>query len=283
MRPRGPRRGCPSARIWRGLLLLALVVAFLYPLLWMLSASLQPEGRALGRGLFDFPEGIHPENYPTALRAMGHFGLELRNTVFLTLSSIAGQLLCCSLAGYAFARLRFPGRDALFLLILATMMLPPQVLAIPQFLLYRQLGMVDSFWPLLLPTFLGGAPFFIFLFRQFFLGIPLDLIEAARVDGCRFWGVYWRVMLPLSRPVLGTVAVFTFLATWNDFWSPLIYLNSENHQTLTLALAAFDHSYRVAVEWLMAGTSVVLAPCAIVFFLCQKVFLRGVRLSGSKG
>lgn len=265
------------------IVLLALAAAFLWPILWMLSAALQPENRALGRGLFELPDGIHLENFPIAARTMGDFPRLLWNTSLLTVACIAGQLVCCSLAGYALARLRFRGRDALFLLVLATMMLPPQVLAIPQFLLFRQLGLIDTFWPLILPTVFGGAPFFIFLFRQFFLSIPHELVEAARVDGCRFWGVYWRIMLPLARPVVGTVAIFTFLATWNDFWAPLIYLNSEENQTLTLALASFNQSYRVAVEWLMAGTSMVLAPCVLVYFLFQRVFLRGVRLSVGKG
>lgn len=272
--PRGLAKGLHRA------LLLVLAAAFLLPLLWMVAASLQPQGKALEYGMFQFPEGLHPENYPQALAQMGGFGRLLLNTTLLTLACIAGQLFCCSLAGYAFARLRFPGRDGLFLLVLATMMLPPQVLAIPQFLFFRQLGLIDTFYPLILPTVLGGAPFFIFLFRQYFLTLPVELAEAARVDGCGFFGTYFRIMLPLAKPVVGTVAIFTFLATWNDFWAPLIYLNSEDKQTLSLALASFNQSYRVAVEWLMAGSSVILAPCALVYFLTQGWFLRGVRLSG---
>ncbi len=273
----------------RRLLLAVLAALFLLPLAWVLSAALQPEGTALLRGLFAFPDGLRLENFRLAAERMGGrggaagFWRLVWNTSLLTVLSIAGQLTCCSLAGYAFARLRFRGRDTLFLLVLATMMLPPQVLAIPQFLLFRQLGLVDTWGPLLLPTVLGGAPFFIFLFRQFFLTIPPELTEAARMDGCGFFGTWWRVMLPLARPVVGAVTIFTFLATWNDFWAPLIYLNSEEKQTLTLALAAFNQSYRVAVEWLMAGTSLVLAPCILVYFLFQRVFLQGVRLSGAKG
>ena len=260
-----------------------LSVLFLLPLLWMVSLSLQPPDRGLGRGLFEFPDGIRTENYGEAVRHMGAFSTQLTNTLLLTLLSIVGQLFCCGFAGYAFARLRFRGRDALFLVVLATMMLPPQVLAIPQYMLYRNLGLIDTFWPLLLPTFLGGAPFFIFLFRQFFLSLPRELTEAARLDGCGPFRTFCFVLLPLSRPVIGAVAIFTFLATWNDFWAPLIYLNSEQNQTLTLGLTAFTQAYRVAVEWLMAGTSIVLAPCLIVYFLAQKVFLRGIRLQGAKG
>ncbi|TAH37913.1 MAG: carbohydrate ABC transporter permease [Planctomycetota bacterium] len=276
-----PERG--FARWSHRALLLALAAAFVLPFLWLISASLQPEGKALGRGLFAFPDGVHLENYPTALQIMGDPKVLIFNTVVLTLACVLGQLFCCSLAGYAFARLRFRGRDTLFLLVLATMMLPPQVLAIPQFLLFKEFGLIDTFGPLILPTVLGGAPFFIFLFRQYFLTIPHELAEAARMDGCGFFATYWKVMLPLARPVVGTVAVFTFLATWNDFWAPLIYLNSEDKQTLTLALATFNQTYRIAVEWLMAGTAVVLAPCVLVYFLSQKFFLRGVRLSAGKG
>lgn len=269
--------------LWRAGLLLASAALFVYPLLWMVATSLQPADRGLGRGLLEFPDGAHPANYATAVEHMGDVGVQLTNTIVLTVLSIVGQVTCCGLAGYAFARLRFRGRDALFLLVLATMMLPPQVLAIPQYMLYRRLGLIDTFAPLLLPTFLGGAPFFIFLFRQFFLSIPAELTEAARLDGCSTFQTFRHVMLPLAAPVVGAVTIFTFLATWNDFWAPLIYLNSQDNQTLTLGLTAFTQAYRVAVEWLMAGTSMVLAPCLIVYFLTQRVFLRGVRLRGAKG
>lgn len=160
------------------------------------------------------------------------------------------------------------------------MMLPPQVLAIPQFLLNRELGLIDTYYPLVLPTVLGGAPFFIFLFRQYFLTIPGELMEAARVDGAGPFRTFFLVMLPMAKPVIGAVAIFTFLATWNDFWTPLIYILSPEKQTLTLGLAAFNQSYRVAVEFLMAASSLVLAPCVIVYFVFQKVFVRGVRMSG---
>jgi multiple sugar transport system permease protein len=270
-------------RLAHRLILLLLAVAFLLPLLWMLILSLQQQGVGLEAGISSFPRGVHPENYSTAVEQMEGFWHLFANTALITVASILGQIFCCSLAGYAFARVQFPGRDALFLLVLATMMLPPQVLAIPQFLLYRQLGLIDTFYPLILPTLLGGAPFFIFLFRQYFLTIPPELSEAARVDGCGPFRTFLFIMLPLARPVVGTVAIFTFLATWNDFWAPLIYLNSPENQTLTLGLAAFNQSYRVAIELLMAASSMVLAPCVIVYFLFQKVFLRGVRLSGAKG
>lgn len=263
--------------------LVVLAACFCVPLIWMVVLSFQHEGVGLTAGMTSFPRGVHPENYATAVEQMEGFWHLFANTAFLTIACIFGQVFCCSLAGYAFARLRFVGRDALFMLVLATMMLPPQVLAIPQFLFYRQLGLIDTFYPLILPTLFGGAPFFIFLFRQYFLTIPPELTEAARVDGCGPFKTFFFIMLPLARPVVGTVAIFTFLATWNDFWAPLIYLNSPENQTLTLGLAAFNQSYRVAIELLMAASSLVLAPCVLVYLIFQKVFLRSVRLSGAKG
>lgn len=264
--------------------LLALLAAtFVLPLLWLLAMSFQGQGAGLQAGMFSFPQGLHPENYPEAVRQMDGFGRMLANTVLITVACILGQLFCCSLAGYAFACLRFRGRDALFLLVLASMMLPPQVLAIPAFLLWRQVGLVDTWAPLILPSVLGGAPFFIFLFRQSFLAIPAEVREAARMDGCGPWRTYFHVMLPLVKPVLGTVAVFTFLATWNDFWTPLVYITSPDRQTLTLGLAAFNQAYRVAVELLMAGSALVLAPCLLAYFVFQRFFLREIRTRAGKG
>lgn len=271
------------SRTLERLLLAVLAAAFIVPIAWMVTVSLQGEGAGLEAGFTSFPQGLHPENYPEAVRQMDGFGRMLLNTVLITIACIAGQLFCCSLAGYAFACLRFCGRDGLFLLVLATMMLPPQVLAIPQFILWRNLGLVDTWAPLILPSVFGGAPFFIFLFRQSFLAISPEVREAARLDGCGPWRTYFHVMLPLVKPVLGTVAVFTFLATWNDFWTPLIYITTPDHQTLTLGLAAFNQAFRVAVELLMAGSALVLAPCLLAYFIFQRFFLREIRTRGGKG
>ncbi len=267
----------------RRLVLLAVGLFYALPLLFMLEVSLQAEGR----GLVDGPgvllrDGAHFENYAAALGAMGGVPRLFANTLLLTVVSIAGQLLCCSLAGYAFARLEFRGREGLFLCVLATMLLPEQVSAIPRFLLFRWLGLVDTFAPLILPTVLGGAPFFVFLFRQAFLSLPPELSEAARIDGASEWKIYWRVCLPLVRPMLATVGVLTFLATWNDFWAPLLYLLSPDNRTLTLALAGFHQGYNTAVEHMMAATAVVIAPCLLVYFLTQRLFLGGIRTAASK-
>ncbi len=274
----------------KGLLFL-LAFLFLAPLLWMVNASLKPEGMAIQEPL---TPSMDPEfgNYVEALTRMGAFDQEkplrgfLRialNTVVLTAFSIVFQVLTCSLAGFAFAKLRFRGRDFLFILVLATMMLPLQVTVIPQFVLFRGLGWIDTFLPLLAPCLFGGSPFFIFLFRQYFLTLPRDVIDAAKLDGAGWFTLYFRVLLPLSRPVVATVSVFTFLFVWNDLWMPLIYLSSPENGTLTLALAGFSRTYRVSVELLMAASTVVLFPCLIIYFIAQKYFVTGVRLTAGKG
>lgn len=263
----------------------ALVVAALgfgFPLVLLVEMSLHPEGAALGRPTRALLTDTAFENYAEALRRMGDFPRLLANTASITALSIAGQLFVCSFAGFAFARLQFRGRDPLFLCVLATMLVPEQVAAVPRFLLFRSLGLVDTWYPLVLPTVLGGAPFFIFLFRQAFLALGDELGEAARMDGASPLRMYWHVFLPLVRPMLGTVAIFTFLATWNDFWAPLLYVLSPEKRTLTLALAGFSRTFSTSVEHLMAASAVVLAPCLVVYFVFQRVFLQAVRTAARK-
>lgn len=278
-----------NASLVRRALLLAVGATFLAPFFFMIAVSLRPEGRGLASTpleLLGFDRGgdwtLHFENYAKALAKLDGFPRLFANTLAITLLSIAGQLLVCSMAGYAFARVRFRGREALFALVLASLMVPEQTSALPRFLLFKSLGLVDTFYPLLLPTVLGGAPLFIFLFRQYFLALPAELSEAAAVDGASHFQSYRRIFLPLARPMLATVAIFTFLATWNDFWGPLVYLLSPDNRTLTLALAGFNRSYDTAVELMLAASAVVLAPCVLVYFLAQRLFLRGVEVAASK-
>ncbi len=269
------------ARLAWGACALLVALVFGYPLYFLLAVSLQAEGRGL-----DAPTlagATHFENYARALGQMGDFPRLFANTLLVTVLSIAGQLLSTSLAGYALARVRFRGRELCFALVLAAMCFPDAVGSIPRFLLFRALGLVDTFGPLVLPTVLGGAPLFVFLFRQYYRSLPEELGEAARVDGCSHLGTWWKVMLPLSRPMLVTVGLFTFLATWNDFWAPLIYLVSPEKRTLSLALAGFQRTYDTSVECLMAASVVVLVPCLVVYFLGQHLFLRGMRVAASKG
>lgn len=268
--------------VWKRIALALTAWAFLVPLVYMLSVSLHAEGRGLGGSWSSAASDPHWENYPAALARMGDWTQLIANTLLVTVLCVAGQLFTCSLAGYAFARIEFRGRDALFAAVLATLMIPEQATAIPRFLLFRAFGAIDTFVPLVLPSILGGAPFFVFLFRQYFLALGPELGEAARVDGCSHLRAWWSVFLPLARPMLVTVGIFTFLGAWNDLWTPLIYLVSPQKSTLTLALASFNRSYDTAVELMMAASGIVLAPCLIVYFLLQRLFLRGIEVAAAK-
>lgn len=271
------------------------------PFVWMIAASLDIQQNVLGGRvdwLFDDPQWA---NYPAALRRMGAVldvngdGLvgvlevvrmrfpALANTIVVTTAAILGQILSSSLVGFGFARFRFKGRGTLFMLMLSTMMLPAQVTMVPMFVLFRHLGMIDTFWPLIIPMWLA-SPFFAFMFRQFFTQVPEELIEAARIDGASNWRIYWQLMLPLSGPVIAIVAIFTFMTTWNDFLGPLIYLNSPENRTLALALAAFNGQYGVRdAHLLMAASFITMLPCIILFFAAQKYFVESVATSGLKG
>ncbi len=222
-------------------------------------------------------------NYPDALGAdKMNFGPALANTVVITTLTLIGQVISCSLVGFGFARFRFKGRNLLFMLMLSTMMLPAQVTMIPLFILFKNLGMIDTIGPLVIPAFLGG-PFFVFMFRQFFSSIPEELLEAARIDGCSHWRTYWQIMLPLSGPVIAIVAIYTFLGSWNDFLGPLIYLNSPEKRTLALALNGFKGEYGTKEpQLLMAASVVCLLPCVLLFFAAQRYFVQSTASSGLK-
>ncbi|GIX06286.1 MAG: hypothetical protein KatS3mg115_0689 [Candidatus Poribacteria bacterium] len=204
------------------------------------------------------------------------------NTVIVTALNIVAQLISCSLVAYAFARLRWPGRDPIFMLLLSTMMLPPQVTMIPVFLIMRKLGLYDTLHPLWIGSLFGSA-FFIFLLRQFFLTIPRDLEEAAMIDGCGFFGIYWRVMLPLVKPALAAIAIFQFMGAWNDFLGPLIYIAREEKMTLSLGLQLFQSMHSTEYGMLMAASTMMTLPVIAIFFLAQRYFIQGVTLTGLKG
>ncbi|MEO0586704.1 MAG: carbohydrate ABC transporter permease [Planctomycetota bacterium] len=232
----------------------------------------------------DVVERVTPRwsNYPESLERMD-FANALANTTIITLACVIGQVLSSSLVGFGFSRFRFRGRNFLFILMLSTMMLPPQVSMIPLFIGFRYLGMIDSFWPLILPMWLG-SPFYVFMFRQFFTQVPEELVEAARIDGATNLRIYWQIMLPLSQPVIAIVAIYTFMFTWNDFLGPLIYLNSPENRTLTLALNAFNGNYGVSdVQLLMAASFVTMLPCIVLFFAAQRYFMDTGASSGLKG
>ncbi len=270
---------------WRTYLATALVwgvaLLFLIPFLWMISSSLKPNYQ-----IFEVPPRWIPnppqwDNYSEALTTLP-FDRYMVNTAIITALTIVGHVVSCTLIAYAFARLRAPGRDVLFLVVLATMMLPYPVTMVPLYVLFKQLGWINTFLPLTVPAFFGSA-FYIFLLRQFFLTIPPDFEDAAIIDGANTLQILWRVILPLSMPAVATVAIFTFQAAWNDFLAPLIYLQKPELYTVTLGLQFFRSTYTTNWAYLMAASLVTSLPVIVVFFLAQRYFIEGITLSGVKG
>ena len=272
--PRRRRRPSP----WH-LVLIPLAVVMVTPLAWMVMTSIQTpeEARHFPPVL---PSGIHWQNYTAALAAVP-FGRFFVNTTIVTGVTVLGNLVLCSLAGYAFARFRFFGRDVLFVVILATLMIPFQVVMIPTFLIVRHLGLIDTLGALMLPNLV--TPFGIFLMRQFFRTLPIELEEAARIDGCSRLGTLFRIVLPLSGPALATLAVITFLYNWNDFLWPLIAIQSEEHMTLQLGLSTFQGAHSTAWTLLMAGNVMGVLPMLLAFLLAQRQFVRSIASAGIKG
>jgi len=255
----------------------------LLPIVWMLTTSLK-EPKAIW--IYPpqwFPKPIVWRNYVEAMTFLP-FGRYFANTIFIAVTGIIGSLLSASLAGFALARLRAPFKEVLFVLILSPMFLPPQVTMIPLFILYKILGWLDSWKPLIVPAFFGGGAFNIFLLRQFFSTIPLELDQAARIDGCSNFGILWRIIIPLSKPALATVAIFGFISRWNAFLYPLIYINSDDKMTVALGLSRFQGAYGTTVwHLLMAASLVAVMPCILVFFFAQEYFVQGIQMTGMKG
>lgn len=265
------------------LLLLGFGFLFALPLFWMISTSLKVDAQIFVYPPIWIPNPIQWSNYLRAVNAIP-FGLYARNTLTISILSMIGQVISSSLVGYGFARIRWPGRDLVFILVLSTMMLPYQATMIPLYIVFRKLGWVGTFAPLIVPSFFGYA-FNIFLFRQFFRTIPNELADAARMDGCNEFGIYRWIILPLSKPVIATVALFDFLYNWNDFQGPLIYLQDSERYTLSLGLQSFGGNFGRAMEpaMLMAAAAIVVLPAILVFFLAQRTFIQGISLTGIKG
>jgi ABC-type glycerol-3-phosphate transport system permease component len=270
-----------AARLLIYLVLLAGAVWFVLPLMWMATSSLKTKADIFQYPPVLFPWPFHLENYAD-LFAVWPFWAYLRNTLTITVPSVFGQVLSSSLAAYGFARMRWPGRNVVFVVVLATMMLPFQVTMIPLYIIFRQLGWIGTFAPLIVPNFFGSA-FDIFLLRQFFLGIPAELTDAARIDGCGHPRIYWRIILPLAKPALATVALFEFLYNWNDFLGPLIYLQDNSQYTLSLALQNFQSLHQPQPQLLMTAATIMVVPIIVVFFLAQRTFIQGITLTGLKG
>jgi multiple sugar transport system permease protein len=268
--------------------------AFVFPLWWMTVVSLETPERAGAAitgsgGVALVPPSPQFHNYLDAIRETGSkpwmgFVDALANSIVVTVLVVLGTVVSSSLVGYAFARLRFRGSRALFLVMLGTMMLPGQVTMIPLFLVFRQFGWIDTLMPLVVPAFFGNA-FFIFMYRQFIAQIPESLVEAARVDGLGHLAIWWRIVLPLCRPVTAICAVFTFIGTWNDFLAPLIYLHSDEKSTLAVALNGFKNQYGGLddVHLLMALSVLTMIPCIVLFIAAQKTFVEGLARGAVKG
>ncbi|MFA4838801.1 MAG: carbohydrate ABC transporter permease [Candidatus Neomarinimicrobiota bacterium] len=264
------------------LLLIAVSVVLILPFLWIISTSLKGSESIFAIPPQWIPKQIHWDNYAKVFTKMPFF-IYMKNSIFISVMTILGTLISGSLVAYAFACMKWPGRDWLFVFMLGTMMLPMQVTMIPVFVLFKQFGWLNTFKPLIVPAFFGGGAFNIFLLRQFFLTIPKDLFEAARLDGCSEFRIYWEIVLPLAKPALATVAILTFMMTWNDFLGPLIYISDKLKGTLALGLAMFVGQYQTEWGVLMAASVLVMLPIIILFFLFQKYFIQGFMMSGIKG
>jgi multiple sugar transport system permease protein len=265
---------------WGLLLLLATALLFSIPLVWMLLSSLKPAGQLTEDPYSLLPRTWQWSNFSEALDSMPYL-VYLANSLLLCTGTVIGSVLSCSLVAYGFARLRWRGRRLLFGILIATMLLPWHVTMIPRFLLFRELGWYNHLTALIAPTFLGDA-FFIFLLRQFFLSIPEELSEAARLDGLGEWGIFWKIILPLSKPALATVALFQFIATWNDFGGPLLYLNDPDRFPLAYGLEQFVSSYSDQTHLLMAAAVLFTLPMVVLFLFTQRTFLRGISTTGLK-
>lgn len=262
-------------------LLLFLGLAFFLPFYWLVATSLKSDVEVFAMPPVWVPRELLWGNFGRAVRYIPFF-MYLKNTLVICGLSVIGTLISSSLVAYSFSRIQWPGRNALFLVLLATMMLPAQVTMIPVFAIFRTLGWVDTILPLVAPHFLGSA-FFIFMLRQFFLTIPLELSDAARIDGCSEWATYRRVILPLSKPALATVGLFTFIGAWNDFGGPLLYLNDERKATLSLGLQQFVSQHNAEWSLLMAASTLMTIPIILIFFFAQRTFIQGIALTGLKG
>lgn len=273
-----------KASLFRHALMVGASFVMLYPLLWMVASSFKPES-AIFTDMSLVPPSLDPRNYIQGWNALEvSFSRFYLNSFVIASLAVAGNVMSCSLTAYAFARLKFRGRNILFALMMATLMLPYHVTLIPQYVLFLNIGWVDTILPLVVPKFMAVDAFFIFLMVQFFRGLPRELDEAAMIDGCGPWKIYWMIILPLSKPVLATAAIFSFLWTWNDFFGPLIYLNDIANYTVPLALRAFiDATGTSAWGQMFAMASLALAPIFLFFLFFQRLIINGIAMSGLKG
>jgi ABC-type glycerol-3-phosphate transport system permease component len=271
--------------------LVAFSIIFLIPFLWMVFTSVKAPWDAVSYppSLFPDPTKLSMINFEYVGRTFPfYFGF--RNTMLIVVGVEVGRLISASLVAYSFARLRFRFKTPIFLAVLSTMMLPYHVTMVPQYLMFKELGWIDTFYPLIVPAFLGGGAFYVFLLRQFFQTIPLEYDDSARIDGAGVLAIFWYIILPMSVPALGVVAIFTFIGEWNDFFAPIIYLNSTENKTLAIHLLDWQRLVHIGGTrrdrtWssIMTASMLLTLPPLVVFFVAQRYFIQGIVISGVKG
>lgn len=262
--------------------LLAVSLLMIVPFFWMVSTSVKDETKVFQFPPQWWPDPLRFDNYSKVFETQP-FHLYFFNSLYIATLVTVGTCLCASLAGYAFARLNFPFKNVIFLVLLSSMMIPTEVTAIPLFIWMSNLNLANTHFPLIVPPMLGaGGMFGVFMLRQFFITMPADLDEAAKIDGCTPWGIFWRIMLPQATPALAALSIFTFLHSWNEFFEPLIYLSSKELYTLPLALSLFTDQSGTQWHLLMAASVMATVPLLTVFFFAQRRFIEGVALTGLK-
>jgi len=262
--------------------LILISLTIILPIFWMLITSLKKTGTELTFPPQWIPNPIVWQNYLTVIKTLPFLKF-LQNSLLIASLCTIGQVVVGSLVAFSFAQMKFPGRDKLFLVCLSSIMLPDAVLLVPTFIMFSKLGWIDSILPLVVPAFFGGKAFYIFLARQFFKGIPKDLFDAARVDGCSSLGLWWNIAMPLSKPMLITIALLRFLVEWNDFMGPMLYLRSMENRTLAVGLFTFLSQYGGEWNYLMAATTMMALPLVIIFLFTQKYFIEGIATTGLSG
>ena len=268
-------------RIWRHLILIPLALVFAIPLLTLISGSLKSREQ-LKRDPYSFlGNEVHPENYSAAIESMPFWTYTL-NSLILCLGCVLGTTLSCALVAFSISKIRWPGRRVIWWSVIIALLLPWHVTMIPRFLVISQAGLYNTLWAIILPTFLGEA-FFIFLLRQFFLALPDELFEAAQIDGLNFWQMFSKIAVPLSIPALATVGLFKFIEVWNDFGSPLLYLNDPEKFPLAYGLERFVSSYADQTHLLLAAAVLFTVPIIVIFLLAQRTFVQGISTTGIKG
>lgn len=279
--PRRGRRALMGSAL-RHAVLTVLGLTFVFPLIWMLDTSLKSLPQAVTYPPVWLPHPVEFSNYPQALTSLP-FGQYFLNTLLYCVTTMVGVGISSSLVAYGFSRVDWPGRDKVFFVMVATLLLPFVVTLIPLFVLFKNLGWVGSFKPLIIPTFFGSSVFSTFLLRQFFMTIPRALSEAARVDGAKEMTIFLRIILPLAKPALATVLLFQFIYCWNDFLGPLIYINSSALYPIAIGLNEFLGQHGTNWGWLMAASTTATVPIIALFFLTQRTFIQGITVTGIKG